>query len=164
MTIADNRPLIVVGVVGAIAVLVMVGGIALGDSNTVGDGGWRDRLAGLHNPASLSSQDFTLTTGSCQVAGAEIVVTGECTLTVGGSGLFAFGSATRRATVTIPTSPTPVPPVAVRTVVENVTVARTMQPADTVDVVFGRSGGTLQLTCQDVPSCRVTLSSPSSGG
>lgn len=163
MTTTDKKPFIIVGVVGVIAVLVMVGGLVLGGNNTVGDGGWRDRLAGLHNPAALSPQDFTMTTGSC-VVGAEIIVTGGCTLAVGNSGLFAFGSATRRATLTIPASPAPASPVAVQTVVENVTVSRMMQPADTVDVVFGRSGGTLQLTCQGAPSCRVALSSPSSGG
>ena len=163
MTLADKKPFIIVGVVGAIAVLIMVAGIALGGGTTIGDGGWQDRLSGVHRAASLSPQDFTVTSGNCQVA-AEIDVIGECTLTVGSSGLFAFGSATRRATVTIPSSPPPVPAVAVHTVVEDVTVARTMHPADTVDVVFGRSGGTLQLTCQDAPSCRVALSSPSSGG
>lgn len=162
MTTTDKKPFIIVAVVAVIAVLVMAGGL-VGNNTTAGDGGWRDRLAGLHGSAALSPQDLTVTAGSCQITGNDIVVADECTLTVAGAGLLAFGSATRRATLAIPIAPAPAA-VAVRTVVENVTVTRTMQPGDTVDVVFGRSGGTLQVSCQDAPSCRVTLSSPASGG
>jgi hypothetical protein len=149
-----SRPVLITALVGLLIVLLFAGGLLLGGGGAVGDGGWRDRLSGLRGGSPLTATDLTVSTGSCQIAGTDIVVARQCTLDVrNDAGLLAFGSTTTRGTLSIVSGP-----VTVKVTAENSTVTRSMATGDTVEVVFGRSGGTLDLTCGTAGTCRVTVS------
>jgi hypothetical protein len=149
-----SRPVVIAALVGLLVVLLFTGSLLLGGGGAVGDGGWRDRLSGLRGGAPLTTTDLSVSGGSCQIDGVDIVLTRQCTLAVrNDAGLLAFGSATMRGTLSIAAGA-----VTVTVTAENSTVTRSMATGDSVEVVFGRSGGTLDLTCGTAGTCRVTIS------
>jgi hypothetical protein len=150
----SRRPLVVLAVVGALAVLVFVLGVGAGaGGDDGGSGGWPDRLRDLVDGEDLTTADLVLTGGSCSVDGQVITFAGSCTFEVPASGgRLSLGAPTRRATLAVGGAP-----VGVAIVIEDQEIAVEMDAGEQQDLTFGRSGGRLALGCLGLSGCAVAL-------
>jgi hypothetical protein len=151
----NRKPILIAIVVACVAVLVLVVGIGfgIGVRSDTADPTWRERLAGIGAGAPLTPRDLLLTSGSCTVAESMITVRGACAFSVDEfGGAFGLGPPTKKAGLT------PVGgPIRVSTEIEGATVTRDVPAGERVEVIIGRGGGSLALTCLFLPPCQVAL-------
>jgi hypothetical protein len=152
----DNRkPILIAIVCACVAVLLLAGGIGagFGARSDTADRSWQKNLAGIGAGARLTPRDLLLTSGSCTVAESVITVRGTCQFSIDAfGGAFGLGPPTKKAELT------PVGgPVSVSTEIEGATVAREVPAGEKVEVVLGRGGGTLALTCGFLSPCQLGL-------
>jgi len=147
----DRKPVIVVAVIAVVVLLLFAGGVAFGGGGT-GDGGWRDRLAGLGAGGDLTNEDLVLVDGTCDVAGDVIRPQPACAFeVVPEGGRFSLAPARRATLLAVDAG------VRLRFVVEDQVIDVEVDAGDTADLTFSRSGGALALACLGAFACEVRL-------
>lgn len=151
---SGRGPIVVLAVVAVVVVLLFVAGVTLGGGGT-GDGGWQERLAGLGAGGVLAGEDLVLTAGDCAVAGTVIAVGGSCAFDVAPEGGRFSLAPTRRATLVAVDA-------GLRLVftVEDQRISIDVDPGDSADLTFSRSGGALALACLGAFACEARLLPP----
>lgn len=150
---SGRKPIVVLAVVAVVVVLLFVAGVTLGGGT--GDGGWQERLAGLGAGGVLAGEDLVLTAGDCAVAGTVIAVGGSCAFDVPPEGGRFSLAPTRRATLVAVDA-------GLRLVftVEDQRISIDVDPGDSADLTFSRSGGALALACLGAFACEARLLPP----
>lgn len=151
MSDSDRRPLIVLLLVGLLA-LALFGAGAVGAARAPraeADGSWFGaRLGGRLDPG-----DVRVTSGACSVTGGIVTFTGGCALEVARvEGGFPWSDAVRRAVLRATTGP-----VVVTMRVQGRSLRTTLDPDESVRLVFTRDGGPLGLGCVALGGCAVAL-------
>ncbi|NMR30519.1 hypothetical protein [Crystallibacter degradans] len=152
MSAGNRKPLIIAAVCAAVAVVVFALGAGFGGQGADGAAGWQDRFGGLELSAGLDISELQPAGGNCRLDGDRITITGSCTLAVGEFGGPFSLQATKHAELV------PAAPVNLMLAVEGTSTQQDVGAGCGINLVFGRSGGALTLTCQliTVP-CAVEL-------
>ncbi|EMY35864.1 hypothetical protein D477_002231 [Arthrobacter crystallopoietes BAB-32] len=152
MSTGNRKPLIFVAVLAVVAIAVFALGAGFGGRGSGGAAGWQDRFAGFRLGSDLTMAELRPTGGSCRTDANRIVVTGSCVLSVAEfGGPFSF-EATKQASFV------PASPVEITLAVEGTSATQEVDPGCQVNTVFGRSGGSLAISCRGfVPECVVQL-------
>lgn len=152
MSTGNRKPLIIAAVCAAVAVVVFALGAGFGGRDEDGAAGWQDRLEGLELSAGLEIDELQPAGGNCRLDEDRITINGSCTLAVGEFGGPFSLLATKRAELV------PAAPVKLTLAVEGTSTRQDVGTGCRINLVFGRSGGALTLSCQLITApCTVEL-------
>jgi hypothetical protein len=153
---SSRKPLIIVGVCAAVAVLVLVFGVSCGGGNDARARDWQDSFSDSAKGEALTAADLEASGGTCTADGTQLLVAGSCVFVVKEfGGALGLGPPTKRANLV------PQQAVVIQLFVQGTRIEQDVDPGKAVPLTFGTAGGRLGVTCLSVGSCTLQLTEQS---